>query len=95
MPETPTEVFECSEELGGCGRRFGTYETFADHECSPTSAPALSMLVVHRPTVNGQVASCTCGGWEWSTNESLWVDIVKTVQKQYSMHIEASQSLSK
>ena len=81
-----SDVFDCSEELGGCGRTFGRYENFADHECSTNCTLSLSILVVHRLIVNGQAASCKCGVWDCRTNEVVEADILKTLQKQYSLH---------
>ena len=71
MPDTINDVFECSEERGGCGRTFRTYEEFADHECAPDSTPALSMLVEHGLKANAQAASCKCGAWDFRTNEVI------------------------
>ena len=81
-----SDVFECSAELGGCGGTFWAYEKFAEHDCSSSGKPALSVLVAHRLMVNGQVASCKCGAWDCRTNEVVEVDILTTLQKQYSLH---------
>jgi len=93
MTDAASDVFECNEELGGCGRTFGTYETFDDHECSAISARALSMLVVHRLLVNGQAGSCKCGAWNCRTNEVVEADILRTLQKQYSLHFKQTGCL--
>lgn len=87
-PPNPGEsdAFECSAELGGCGRTYRTYENFADHECSRNCKSALSMLVAHRLIVKGQRGSCKCGLWDCRTNEVVEADILRTVQKQYSLH---------
>jgi hypothetical protein len=90
-----SDIFECSEELGGCGRTFGTHENFADHECSSNSTSALSMLVTHRLVVNGQVASCKCGAWDCRTNEVVEADILDTLKKQYSLHFKQLGVFSK
>ena len=83
-----SDVFECCEERGGCGRTFGTDEEFGDRQCSPTNTPALSMLVTHRLIVNGRVASCKCGAWECRTNEVVEADVLKTLQRQYCLHFK-------
>ena len=41
----------------------------------------------HQMVRSGQKASCTCGTWECRTNEVAETDILKTLQKQYSVHL--------
>ena len=41
----------------------------------------------HQLVRRGPSASCTCGAWECRTNEVVEADTLKTLQKQYSMHL--------
>jgi hypothetical protein len=41
----------------------------------------------HQMVGSGQKASCTCGLWECRTDEVVEADILKTLQKQYSLHL--------
>lgn len=47
----------------------------------------------HRMVRSGQKASCTCGTWECRTNEVVEADILKTLQKQYSVHLQDQGNL--
>jgi hypothetical protein len=47
----------------------------------------------HQMVRNGQRASCTCGTWESRTNEVVEADILKTLQKQYSLHLADERSI--
>ncbi len=47
----------------------------------------------HRMVRSGQEASCTCGTWECRTNEVVETDMLKILQKQYSLHLQDQGNL--